>query len=276
MGTDSDWEKWGASAPYFGVLSEDRFRAENLRASDREEFFRTGEQHVASVFDTIERYVAPGFSPGGVLDFGCGIGRLAIPFARRAPQATGVDVSQSMLKAAARRCEEVGAGNVHLICSGDLEDMIGSHDLVHSYIVLQHIPWERGRQLVQRLAGLVSPNDGVIALQILTSCNAAPLRRSLAKLRYAIPPINWLRNMLARRPLLEPVMQMHVYDVAAMRRDLATLGFGTCVEIPDAGVADFSSVFLFARRDQPVAGHSAEEELPTSDLHARQPAGASA
>ena len=276
MGTDSDWEKWGASAPYFGVLSENRFRAENLRDSDREEFFRTGEQHVAMVFDVIEKWIAPGFSPRSVLDFGCGIGRLAIPFARRASQVTGVDVSQSMLKAAARRCEEVGAGNVRLIRSGDLEDVTGSHDLVHSYIVLQHIPWQRGRQLVQRLARLVAPGDGVIALQVLTSCNAAPWRRSVAKLRYAIPPIHWLRNMLARRPFLEPVMPMHVYDVAAMRRDLDALGFGTCVEIPDAGVADFSSVFLFARRDQPVAGHAAEEELPSSDLHALQPAGASA
>ena len=41
MGTDKDWEQWGATYPYFGVLSSDRFRKHRLDESVKKEFFAT-------------------------------------------------------------------------------------------------------------------------------------------------------------------------------------------------------------------------------------------
>ena len=39
MKTDKDWEKWGASDPYFGVISNDKYRRNNLTNDSREDFF---------------------------------------------------------------------------------------------------------------------------------------------------------------------------------------------------------------------------------------------
>ena len=80
---EREWEKFGRKDPYFGVLSQEKFRATRIDAAARAEFFETGERHVATCFETIRRCLAPSFAPRRTLDFGCGVGRLVIPFARR-------------------------------------------------------------------------------------------------------------------------------------------------------------------------------------------------
>lgn len=147
MGTDRDWEKWGGTDPYFGVCSEGRFHAEAMTPASRDAFFRSGEEHVARTYSDIERLFKVDFKPENVLDFGCGVGRLLIPFARRAKQVVGVDVSTSMLAEARRNCIDAGILGVSLVESDDgLTRAEGRFDLVHSHIVLQHIPWKRGRR----------------------------------------------------------------------------------------------------------------------------------
>jgi SAM-dependent methyltransferase len=90
LSTDRDWEKWGSSDPYFGVLSTNRFRQKHLSEETREEFFETGEEHVRMILETLRRVFDPEFTPGKILDFGCGVGRLLIPFARRQSYVVGV------------------------------------------------------------------------------------------------------------------------------------------------------------------------------------------
>ena len=80
--TDGDWEKFGATQPYYGVLSEERYRADNLTEEHRDEFFTSGEIYVQKALDTVKLKLDPDFRPDNVVDFGCGVGRLSIPFAR--------------------------------------------------------------------------------------------------------------------------------------------------------------------------------------------------
>jgi SAM-dependent methyltransferase len=156
--TDLDWEAWGARDPYFGVLTHERFRAGRIDDAARREFFRTGAEHVEHVLALCRRHLDPGFTPRRVLDFGCGVGRVAIPFARHAHEVVGVDVSISMLAEARANCDAQGCTNVVLLPSDDaLSAVTGRFDLVHSYIVLQHVDPMRGLSLTGRLIECLRP-----------------------------------------------------------------------------------------------------------------------
>jgi tRNA/tmRNA/rRNA uracil-C5-methylase (TrmA/RlmC/RlmD family) len=105
MSTDIAWEEWGRRDPYFGVITNPKFRRSELNDHSKREFFESGQSHAHGVLTTIRRFIDPGFAPRTVLDFGCGVGRLLIPFAKVADEVVGLDVSPSMLKEARRNCE---------------------------------------------------------------------------------------------------------------------------------------------------------------------------
>ncbi len=166
QGTDIEWERWGAQDPYFGVLTSPLFRQQEMTDDARAVFFASGHAHVAQVLNTCRAHLAPDFVPGRVLDFGCGVGRLVIPFASVAHEVVGLDISPSMLVEAARNCQEQSAFNVQLLPSDDtLSALDGSFDLVHSSIVLQHVEVRRGRVLFEQLVQRVRPG-GLGAIQI--------------------------------------------------------------------------------------------------------------
>ena len=105
----------------------------------------------------MHKHIDAGFRPRTILDFGCGVGRLVIPFAAMADEVTGADVSPSMLAEAARNCAEQGVANARLVVSDDsLAGLPGPFDLVHSFIVFQHIEPARGRAIFRRLVGVVA------------------------------------------------------------------------------------------------------------------------
>ena len=156
MSTDIEWERWGSQDPYFGVLTNPRFRKEGLTPEAKQEFFASGFAHVDYVVSACRRYIDEAFAPLRVLDFGCGVGRLLIPFAGFASEVVGIDVAPSMLKEARKNCAERGFGNVALVLSDDtLSAVEGQFDLVHSCIVLQHIEVARGRAIFARLVDKV-------------------------------------------------------------------------------------------------------------------------
>ncbi|MDP3222592.1 MAG: class I SAM-dependent methyltransferase [Rubrivivax sp.] len=258
MSTDIEWEKWGRQDPYFGVITWDMFRAGNLDAPALAAFFESGQMHVDYVLHSCRRYFDPAFSPRRVLDFGCGVGRLLIPFAAASEQVVGVDVSPSMLAEAQRNCEARAIGNVVLAGSDDeLTEVEGEFDLVHSAIVLQHIQVPRGRVIFRRLLQLMAPG-GVAALHLTfgkayhpetfgqppaaepsPASAVGPLGRFLRKAATAGAEL--------ANPDGDPVMLMNAYNLS----EIAFL-------LQMAGIAQFHSeftdhggelgVFLFFRR----------------------------
>lgn len=249
MGTDRDWEKWGRNDAYFGVLSNESYRAGNLSESNRRDFFASGETHVARLLHMIRTRFTPNFIPVSSLDFGCGVGRLLIPLARCSDRATGVDVSPSMRIEALRNCKEHGIRNVELVDSDDqLSAITGEFNLVHSHIVFAHIAPDRGHRIIELLSDKVCPG-GFIAVQVLYACNAPSWVRGLVRLRYRLPLLNALRNILRGRPLWEPAMQLHVYNLPTLLRMLRRRGFGEILMIPDVfDNGQFDSVVLLAQR----------------------------
>ncbi len=167
--TDAAWEEWGQRDPYFGVITDPKFRRAAINEEAKREFFESGASHVDHVLKTIHRYIDPHFAPHKILDFGCGVGRLLPSLAAIADEVVGLDVSQSMLQEAQLNCDERQVRNIQLLRSDDdLSALSGTFDLIHSSIVFQHIPVVRGRAIFSNLLRHLRPG-GVGAIHITYS-----------------------------------------------------------------------------------------------------------
>ena len=102
MRSDEAWKRWGEDDPYYGVLSDPKFRKDEF-AAHRDEFFRSGEEHVERRLDLIRRLYGETRRRSAV-DFGSGTGRLVIPLSRRYERVVGVDISPAMTVEARRNC----------------------------------------------------------------------------------------------------------------------------------------------------------------------------
>ena len=169
MSTDAAWEEWGRRDPYFGVITNPKFRRTGMDERGKREFFDDGESLVHYVLTTIQKHIDSQFAPRSVLDFGCGVGRLLVPFSRVAEDVVGLDVSPSMLEEARRNCDQRQLRNVRLLPSDDdLSALTGTFDLIYSFIVFQHIPVNRGRSIFDKLLRHLRPG-GVAAIHLTYS-----------------------------------------------------------------------------------------------------------
>lgn len=227
MGTDQDWRDWGRQDPYFAVITDERFRADRLDEQARAEFFASGEQHVQHVMREARNMVGGDFRPARALDFGCGVGRVAIPLCSQADEVVGVDVSPDMLEEATRNAARQGVSNLKLLPSDDqLSAVSGQFQLVHSAIVLQHIPPVRGRELFALLLERIAPG-GVGAFQVTygkaqfcdsygqlpPEANEEPTRPSLRAL------LGLHRPAASSQPVAgasDPPMLMHSYNLSEL------------------------------------------------------------
>jgi SAM-dependent methyltransferase len=208
--TDKHWERWGATDPYYGVITHEEFRSSRLSDDALDRFFQLGEEHVSKVLATIRKHARSDFAPTRAIDFGCGTGRLVIPLSRRCP-VVGVDVSPSMLREAEKNAASRLARDVEFAES--IPDQ--RFDLVHSYIVFQHIPVKRGMALTRQLLGTLSP-DGIAVLHYTYATRASAARKTINWARHTVPFAHNLLNVVQGRPVLEPPMQMNRYSVNAL------------------------------------------------------------
>jgi SAM-dependent methyltransferase len=245
--TDKDWKHYGEVDPFFGVLSDPEFRTANLCSSSIDKFYASGEKHVAELMERMRQLFGEQLRFRRILDFGCGVGRLGIPFARYGSEITCVDVSEGMLKIARDRCKACDIENVRFITGDDqLSGLEGQYDLVHSYIVFQHIPVERGIVLARRLYEHLA-NGGVGAVHFTFGfVDAEPgvdasLRLTRAK-RVAKRVLNRLPNFIVR-----PYMQMNDYPMEKILSDLYVLGAST-VHLDFVNHSGHLGAYLFFRR----------------------------
>jgi SAM-dependent methyltransferase len=211
--TDKDWEKWGKENPYYGVLGTSRFLNSNLTDESLREFFMSGERHVEHVFEAIRSRIQPGFSPQRILDYGCGIARLVIPFSSHAREVVGVDISPAMLEEARKNCQKYGANSARLMHADGFWSLEpASFDFVHSFIVLQHIPVKRGEQIIKKMVSLLM-DGGIGAIHVTFSNNRSRIRRLLSELPKRSYLINGLLNWSKGYSFGRPGMQMNNYSL---------------------------------------------------------------
>jgi 2-polyprenyl-3-methyl-5-hydroxy-6-metoxy-1,4-benzoquinol methylase len=138
--------------------------------------------------------------------------------------------------------------NVSLVQSDDeLSQISESYDFVHTYIVLQHIPVERGEKLVRKLASRLAPG-GVGMFQVpYTGGRARALGSLIYWLRLNVPGAKAVLNLAKGRDLRAPVMQMNEYSVTRLLDILRSEGCGEAhIRFSDHGGA--RGVLIFARR----------------------------
>lgn len=258
MSTDQEWVKWGRQDPYFAVITDEKFRSANLNEAARKEFFDSGRYHANYVLDRCRRLVDPAFAPRRALDFGCGVGRVALPLAEKVAEVVGVDVSPDMLAEAQRNGERLGIQNVEWRLSDDtLSAVQGSFDLVHSCITFQHIDVPRGRQLFARLLDSLAPGGlGTIQITYAKAAHADTFGQPPA---LPLPTVQSARTV-GRRIVLnglglaarserapDPEMQMNPYSLSELAFMLQSAGVqGFQAQFTDHGGE--LGVFLFFKK----------------------------
>jgi SAM-dependent methyltransferase len=152
------WEGQARADPLWAVLSEPSRAG---RKWELDEFLLTGERQIAA---WLERVVACGvrLEMGTAIDFGCGIGRLTQPLARRFDRAIGIDISPTMLSIA-RRIDPPRNATFVLSRRDDLSFIPrASADLVVSHITLQHIRPEFTERYIREFFRVTRPGGVII------------------------------------------------------------------------------------------------------------------
>ncbi len=244
---DTSWERYGQEEPYYGVLSGERYRMHNLTESAKRDFFASGERSASRMLDTACRQFGDPPDWDVALDFGCGVGRVLIPLAQRFQRVIGVDVSPSMLAEARRNCVERALTNVEFVRSDDnLSGLRGGLSLIHSQIVLQHIPVARGERIIARLLLLLKPG-GIAALHVPFLRRASHFRRAVGALRKNVPLLNIPINLVQGRAWDEPLMQMNYYSLDRLLTLFHAGGVAGCF-IETTESSGCLSAFIFVKR----------------------------
>jgi len=269
------WNRHAATEPYFAVLTEGKFLRANFDAKSEAEFFATGENYVTRSIEVVRQHVTPLFDPRSILEFGCGPGRVAIPLARRFPDAevVAVDVSPAMRDLARGNAVRFGAANVTFQSHEELLNGTAGFDLLNASLVFHHIPPSEGIPLLRRLLRhLADRGVGILSFPYRRATRPAV---ALARwIRRTAPGANRAANLLLRKPAAMPFLHPYLYDLSTV---LATLDDAGCREThmvtERQGDVDVSTIYVRKRAEHAVdrtalepRRHEIPQETPARDF----------
>jgi ubiquinone/menaquinone biosynthesis C-methylase UbiE len=229
------WKGFGKNDPYYGVLSDEKFRNQNLNEEVLDEFFSTGYIYVKEAEDRLFRQFGEKFSGRSILDFGCGVGRLAIPFAKSTGEKVlGIDVSADIIIRAKQHAEETGCSNLEFLAYDGIKlPQTNQFDYVHSYIVLQHIELATGYDIIRQLIDRVKVG-GYLQVQATYGHSWPQVKYLHYYLRSTNNIYNYLYSTLKNRKFgAEPMMQMNPYDPGTLFRLFSKYSKSVQVEFTD-------------------------------------------
>lgn len=222
------WEEIGTSEAYWAVATHDKFRAENLNSELKEDFLESGREHIEEVWQTFRELLSRYLRPERAIDYGCGVGRLVIPLAKHSEQAIGVDISSAMLMEAKQNAEAAGCSNIELQTVDEfICDEAAEYDLVHTYIVLQHIDPAIGYSVIERL--LERLKGGGYAMIHTTFKDTSPFfGRMRARVYRDVPGVHRALNLIRGRHV--PFVPVYTYDIERVRKIFAEYRCETLLE----------------------------------------------
>ncbi|MBW1781885.1 MAG: class I SAM-dependent methyltransferase [Deltaproteobacteria bacterium] len=215
-----NWEKFGKKDPYYWVTTDAKYKDATLTRDVRRTFFENADDYLESIFKIIRRHLDPTFYPQRALDFGCGVGRITIPLARRCRAVYGIDVAESMIAEAERNCREQSLRNVTF--STDLNSLpsdAGPFDFVHSIYVFQHIRIKQGLHMAGQLIDLLKDN-GAGMLHFTYHSQKTLKKRIFYWLCVHVPLCNSLNNIRKGKPFSDPMYEMNDYPLNRLFRIL--------------------------------------------------------
>jgi predicted TPR repeat methyltransferase len=237
--TDADWRSIGEDEPYYGVLTDSKFRRANLTPEAIEAFYASGVGDVHFIVDRI-RGKWPDFAPSLAVDFGCGVGRLVFPMRAYAATVVGVDVAPAMLEVAQARATDIGVDGVAFT-----DVAPEGSDWINSYIVFQHIPPKRGLRLIETLVDGLAPG-GFLSLQLTLYRHANQLRELPADAAFVTYDGERSRIVL-EAAALDDGMRMFDYDANAVLARLFEAGMWD-LEIVRTDHGGYIGAWFFGRK----------------------------
>jgi SAM-dependent methyltransferase len=258
--------------PYFTVLTDPKFLRARMTDAARDEFFAGGETLVDFMWRTIQLRVAPDFAATAILEYGCGVGRLAIPLARRAARrggaVTAVDRSEEMLAVAREEAARHSAGNIDFCTPEELAKRNARFDFVCCYLVLQRMSPVEGLPLVRALLGRITPG-GIGVFHFPYRARTSALVGASRWLREHVPGADGVVN--AMRGQSQPFVPTHTYELEEVLAVFDDAGL-PAVHLAFDSSSDLSSVLLFVespidpkirrRMDPALAGRAPGAQQP--------------
>jgi len=134
------WTHEGENQPFHSVLADDRFLPEQLNKFE-DLFWETGLWEAKGVVDHLADLGLMRLAEATLLEFGCGVGRMTMPFAQEFARIIAYDISEPHLVIARERAAVLGLTNIYTVAIGrDVPTEFEPCDVFYSNIVLQHNP----------------------------------------------------------------------------------------------------------------------------------------
>ncbi|MEM1344840.1 MAG: class I SAM-dependent methyltransferase [Pseudomonadota bacterium] len=184
-----------------------------LTEERRRQFVRSSKRTIDRFADTYERYSGRPAAEATALDFGCGVGRLAIPATDRFARVVGVDLSAGHLAETKRNLALVdpdGTAQLDTFLMSGLDDAanLPEADCCYSEIVLQHNTPPVMAYFLKALLKALRPG-GIAILHI-------PIHHPF----YAFDTEEYLKDANAGR-----FMEVHVLPRETLRRLAEQVGY---------------------------------------------------
>jgi len=233
-----------ASSPeeiYWSVLTEEHYKGE-LTTSVKKQFLGTGQAYFNRIKILASKYVHElPLSEQTVLDFGCGVGRLAVHFKSQCKKIHCVDFSSAHLEETRKNLSDSDNGEFELRHINQLKEMgdLPKANLVYSFIVLQHNTPPVISYLIKNLLGCLVPG-GLAFLQL-----------PLAGVRY-----NFNHESYLSSPSAGKNMEMHILPKSNIN-EVANMSNCKIVESNCIGGSTgyYSEEIVFMRRDRFYEGY---------------------
>jgi len=191
-------------------------------------FFETGENDLAALLAAIASVLGRDVRPTCALDFGCGVGRLTLPLARRARRVVACDVAPTMLAHARQNAEDAGLRNITFMSGEGLGELAPEFDFICSLLVFEYIPAAGGYDILRALMALLAPG-GIAAIQVV-------FRRRLARLLRA-----------RSRPPHRPQSDINRYDEDVFRDSIEAGGAQVVARLPTSRGGATGAVMIIVK-----------------------------
>jgi SAM-dependent methyltransferase len=223
---------------------------------DVAEFMATGDAEIETVMDHLARIDCIPNTNGAALDFGCGVGRLTQPLARRFCSCVGVDISQQMIQRAEslnryEQCRYVTNSDTRLPFAD------ASFLFIYSNIVLQHVPQQLSMEYLREFVRVLAPG-GVLVFGVQDSFAVWNVSSLLFRVRQQLRIRSRIKSLL-KVGLTD--MQMHCMSEPVVRQALG-IAKVMDIQLTNTAAKDFNGRVNYLR-EAPRTGYVGKQYCVT-------------
>ena len=152
------WSGYGEEDPYYSVVTDPAYRANNITSELTERFYETGFDSAVCLRQAFERNRIDVDPRWHILELGCGVGRIGEHFCGDFEYYNGVDISSTHLAHAMTRFSSKNITNARLLLLREALQGDMNFDIFYSMLVLQYNPPPIIYYLLDQFFAKLKPN----------------------------------------------------------------------------------------------------------------------